>query len=68
MDRSKVLDRKISDKHGRKMFRYLGYFENGHCKIFLTQEQLFSRVNHIIRCKSKLLPLGFAKFVLVLIL
>ena len=24
-------------------------------------------VNHIIRCRSKLLPLGFSKFVLVLI-
>ena len=26
------------------------------------------RINHIIRCRSKLLPLGFSKFVLVLIL
>ena len=25
-------------------------------------------VNHIIRCRSKFLPLGFSKFVLVLIL
>ena len=25
-------------------------------------------INHIIRCRSKLLPLGFSKFVLVLIL
>ena len=25
-------------------------------------------INHIIRCRSKLLPLGFLKFVLVLIL
>ena len=29
-----------------KCFDILGYFENGHCKICLTQEQLFQDKSH----------------------
>ena len=36
-------------------------------KSVLTQEQFF-RTNHIVRCRSKLLQLGFSKLALVLVL
>ena len=35
-------------QHSQKMFWQLGYFENGHCKICLNQEQ-FLGINHVKR-------------------
>ena len=50
-----------------KCFDIWGILKMASVKSLEPQNNSFS-INHTIRCKSKLLPLGFSKFVLVLIL
>ena len=50
-----------------KCFDIWGILKMASVKSVEPQNNSFS-INHIIRCRSKLLPLGFSKFVLVLIL
>ena len=56
-----------NSEHGPKCFDFGWHFENQLCKICLTWEQFLKDKSHI-RCRSELLPLGFSKFALVLIL
>ena len=50
-----------------KCFDILGILKMAPVKFVEPGNSSFS-INHIIRCRSKFLPLGFSKFVLVLIL
>ena len=50
-----------------KCFDIWGILKMASVKSVEPQNNFFS-INHIIRCRSKFLPLGFSKFVLVLIL
>ena len=50
-----------------KCFDIWGILKMASVKSVESGNNYFS-VNHIIRCRSKFLPLGFSKFVLVLIL
>ena len=50
-----------------KCFDIWGILKMASVKSVESGNNCFS-VNHIIRCRSKFLPLGFSKFVLVLIL
>ena len=50
-----------------KCFDIWGILKMASVKSVSSGNNCFS-VNHIIRCRSKFLPLGFSKFVLVLIL
>ena len=50
-----------------KCFDIWGILKMASVKSVESSNNCFS-VNHIIRCRSKFLPLGFSKFVLVLIL
>ena len=51
----------------KKCFDIWGILKMASVKSVESGNNCFS-VNHIIRCRSKFLPLGFSKFVLVLIL
>ena len=50
-----------------KCFDILGILKMAIVKSVGVGSNSFS-INHIIRCRSELLPLGFSRFVLVLIL
>ena len=50
-----------------KCFDIWGILKMASVKSVESGNNCFS-VNHIIRCRSKFLPIGFSKFVLVLIL
>ena len=50
-----------------KCFDILGIFKMAIVKSVEVGSNSFS-ISHIIRCRSELLPLGFSRFVLVLIL
>ena len=50
-----------------KCFDIWGILKMASVKSVESSNNCFS-VNHIIRCRSKFLPLGFSKFVLILIL
>ena len=52
---------------GRKCFDVWSILKMAPVKFVEPGHNYFS-INHIIRCRSKLLPLEFSKFVLVLIL
>ena len=56
-----------SMEHSRKMFDIWGILKMATVKSVESGNNSFS-INHIIRCRSELLPLGFPRFVLVLIL
>ena len=69
----KEISAHLRDKHfeccsiAEKCFDIWGILKMASVKSVEPQNNSFS-INHIIRCRSKLLPLGFSKFVLVLIL
>ena len=57
----------VGQSIAEKCFDIWGILKMASVKSVEPQNNFFS-INHIIRCRSKFLPLGFSKFVLVLIL
>ena len=62
-----LLKQVIPESIAEKCFDIWGILKMASVKSVESGNNCFS-VNHIIRCRSKFLPLGFSKFVLVLIL
>ena len=57
----------LTVSRAEKCFDIWGILKMASVKSVEPRNNCFA-INHIIRCRSKLLPLGFLKFVLVLIL
>ena len=64
---SRVPSLQVTLSIAEKCFDIWGILKMASVKSVESGNNYFS-VNHIIRCRSKFLPLGFSKFVLVLIL